>query len=222
MKTTLFLSTILFFIFSCASGFKTKRLVYSTQKLAIYELDRDELPNKKYIEGKIKHPYKISPKKLGDILGNIRFIKTTRINKYTDYIFHMDELNDNMDDIAQSLENFDEKKILVVVSIHDHLQSVISNFKRTSMLLWIDNEGLNLVFGDIQDDVSKDKGLNFYDWTQIGSISLEFKPDENQIITDNELFTYKKVKGYMHRKWLLFSLEDLNKYKLKERVDSFR
>jgi hypothetical protein len=222
MKTILYLSTILFFSISCASGFKTKRLVYSTQKLAIYELDRDELPNKKYIEGKIKHPYKISPKKLGDILGNIRFIKTTRINKYTDYIFHMDELNNNMDDIAQSLENFDEKKILVVVSIHDHLQSVISNFKRTSLLLWIDNEGLNIVFGDIQDDVSKDKGLNFYDWTQIGPISLEFKPDENQIITDSEFFTYKKVKGYMHRKWLLFSLEDLNKYKLKERVDTFR
>lgn len=222
MKTTIFLSTILLFIFSCASGFKTKRLVYSTQKLAIYELDRDELPNKKYIEGKIKHPYKISPKKLADILGNIQFIKTTRINKYTDYIFHMEELNNNMDDIAQSLENFDEKKILVVVSIHDHLQSVISNFKRTSLLLWIDNEGLNIVFGDIQDDVSKDKGLNFYDWTQIDPISLEFKPDENQIITENESFTYKKVKGYMHRKWLLFPLEDLNKYKLKERVDSFR
>jgi hypothetical protein len=127
-----------------------------------------------------------------------------------------------MDDIAQSLENFDEKKILVVVSIHDHLQSVISNFKRTSLLLWIDNEGMNVVFGDIQDDVSKDKGLNFYDWTQIEPISLEFKPDENQIITDNEIFSYKKVKGYMHRKWLIFSLDDLNKYKLKERVDTFK
>jgi len=81
---------------------------------------------------------------------------------------------------------------------------------------------MNVVFGDIQDDVSKDKGLNFYDWTQIEPISLEFKPDENQIITDNELFSYKKVKGYMHRKWLIFSLDDLNKYKLKERVDTFK
>jgi hypothetical protein len=115
--------------------------------------------------------------------------------------------------------NFDEKKVVVVVSIYDHLQSVISNFKRTSFLMWIDNEGLNIVFGDIQDDVSKDKGLNFYDWTQIDSISLEFKPDENQIITDNDLFTYKKVKGYYHRKWLIFPLKDLDKYKLKERVD---
>ena len=222
MKKSLILTLILLFQFSCASGFKTKRLVYSTQKLAIYELDRDEVPNKKYIEGKIKHPYRITPKKIGDILGNIKFIKTTRINKYTDYIFHTDELNNNMDDIAQSLENFDEKKILVVVSIHDHLQSVISNFKRTSLLLWIDNEGMNVVFGDIQDDVSKDKGLNFYDWTQIEPISLEFKPDENQIITDNEIFSYKNVKGYMHRKWLIFSLDDLNKYKLKERVDTFK
>ena len=85
--------------------------------------------------------------------------------------------------------------------------------------MWIDNEGLNVVFGDIQDDVSKDKGLNFYDWTQIDPISLEFKPDENQIISDNDLFTYKKVKGYYHRKWLIFPLKDLDKYRLKERVD---
>lgn len=219
IKLLLILSSFLFTI-SCASGFKTKRLVYSTQKLAIYELDRDELAKNNYIEGKLKHPYKLSAKKLSDILGNIRFIKTTRINKFQDNIFHMEELNNNMDDISQSLENFDEKKIIVVVSIHDHLQSVISNFKRTSFLLWIDKEGMNIVFGDIQDDVAKDKGLNFYDWTQIEPISLEFKPDENQIISDPDLFSYKKVKGYYHRKWLVFSLQELEKYKLKERVES--
>ena len=218
MKLLIFLYS-LFFTITCASGFKTKRLVYSTQKLAIYELDRDELPKNNYIEGKLKHPYKLSAKKLSDILGNIRFIKTTRINKFQDFVFHSEELNINMDDISQSLENFDEKKIIVVVSIHDHLQSVISNFKRTSFLLFIDKEGLNLVFGDIQDDVSKDKGLNFYDWTQIEPISLEYKPDENQILNDGDLFTYKKVKGYNHRKWLIFSLQDLDKYKLKERID---
>ncbi|NBU97924.1 MAG: hypothetical protein EBS19_06910 [Spirochaetia bacterium] len=219
MKNVILLSVILL-LSSCASGFKTKRLVYSTQKLAIYELDRDELTNNKLIDSKIKHPYKISAKKLIDIIGNVRFIKTTRINKYNDYVFHLDELNNSADDISQTLENFDEKKVVVVVSIYDHLQSVVSNFKRTSFLMWIDNEGLNLVFGDIQDDVSKDKGLNFYDWTQIDPISLEFKPDENQIITDNDIFTYKKVKGYYHRKWLIFPLKDLDKYKLKERVDS--
>jgi len=218
MKLLIFLYS-LFFTITCASGFKTKRLVYSTQKLAIYELDRDELPKNNYIEGKLKHPYKLSAKKLSDILGNIRFIKITRINKFQDFVFHSEELNINMDDISQSLENFDEKKIIVVVSIHDHLQSVISNFKRTSFLLFIDKEGLNLVFGDIQDDVSKDKGLNFYDWTQIEPISLEYKPDENQILNDGDLFTYKKVKGYNHRKWLIFSLQDLDKYKLKERID---
>lgn len=221
MKFILFLSVVTL-LSSCASGFKTKRLVYSTQKLAIYELDREELPKNNYIEGKLKHPYKITSKKLMDILGNIRFSKITRINKFQDYIFHYEELNNNTDDIAQSLENFDEKKVIVVVSIHDHLQSVVSNFKRTSFLLWVDKEGLNLVFGDIQDDVSKDKGLNFYDWTQIEPISLDFKPDENQILTENDLFTFKKVKGYNHRKWLIFSLQDLDKYKLKERSDIYK
>lgn len=218
MKKLLIL-LILGFVLSCASGFKTKRLVYSTQKLAIYELDKDELPNNKLIESKIKHPYKISAKKLADIIGNLRFTKITRINKFNDYIFHQEEMGNNLEDIVQSLENFDEKKIIVVISIYDHFKSVISNFKRTSFLLWIDGEGLNIVFGDIQDDVSKDKGLNFYDWTQIDPISLEFKPDENQIANDPDLFTYKKVKGYPHRKWLVFSLNNLDKYKMKERVE---
>ncbi|MCB1144416.1 MAG: hypothetical protein H7A24_17750 [Leptospiraceae bacterium] len=203
----------------CASGFKKKKLLIRDQRIAIYSLEKNQIRNNKYIEGKFIHPYTISAEKLTDIFGNLRFTKTTRINTFSDYIFHQEELGEGLEDVAQALENIDDTQVLVVLKITDHLKSVLSNFKRTTYFLWVDEFGLNIVFSEIQEDLAKEKGLNFYDWTQVDEIKLDFKPDENQIAKE-DYFTYKKVKGFNNRKWLIFSLEDLDRYRYKERAFS--
>ena len=100
----------------------------------------------------------------------------------------------------------------------DHTQSVISNNKRTTFLAWVDSQGLNLVLGEIQSDVPRDTATNFFEWTQVPQISLAILPDQNEIEQEkDQLFSFNKVKGYTSNKWLLFSLEDLAKYQLKDR-----
>jgi hypothetical protein len=204
---------------SCATGFKTKKLLTRDQGSAIYTIKKDQIPKNKYMDGKIIHPYKISTEKLSDILGNLKFSKTTKINTFNDYVFHKEQLFDSLEDLVQSMENIDDTQVLIVIKMYDHLKSVLSNFKRTTFYMWVDENGLNLVFSEIQEDVSKEKGINFYDWTQIEPINLEFLPDENRFFKDDN-FTYKKVKGFNNKKWLIFSLDDLNKYKFKERENN--
>ncbi len=202
------------FFFSCARGFRTKQLVYSTPSTAFYELERDQVPNKQLIEGKLIHPQKIEPAKITDIIGNLKFTKTTRINNFQGFIFHEKELSQLSEDISIALENLNDEKIMVVISQYDHMKSVISTYKRTSFYLWINEEGLNIVFGEIQGDVSREDSSNFYDWTQVESISLKQRPDENEITLEKDIFSFKKVKGFFNHKWLVFSMADLDKYKL--------
>ncbi len=213
----LILSLILFT--DCVTGFKTKKLLNATSKAAFYDLVVDELESEMgrtdLINGTISRPYEIDPDKLKNILGNIRFVKHTRVNKYEDYIFHDDELDTLAENLARALLNPPKTKkesIIVVISQFDHLQSVISNNKRTSFYAWAGQDGLNLVFGDIQYDVARDKARNFYDWTSVDPIPLTNRRDENEIRANKEVFKFKEIDGFENNKWLLFALDDLNKY----------
>lgn len=212
-----FIFIIIFIFFSCASGFRTKKLLHATTNSAFYELARKELSYNQFLEGKLRHPYKITSEKLKDILGNLEFVKNTRINQYSDYVFHATELDKFTIDLALTLEKLKDTHVGVVIIQHDTERSVISYPKRTSFLIFINEEGLNIVFGDIQQMVSREISYNFFDWTQISPIGLKENPDENEIILVEELFQFKKVKGYYNRKWLVFSLNDLDKYKFQPR-----
>lgn len=202
------------FLISCARGFRTKQLVYSTPSTAFYELERDQVPNKQLIEGKLIHPQKIEPEKIADIIGNLKFTKSTRINTFDGFIFHEKELPQLSEDISLALENLNDKKIMIVISQYDHMKSVVSTYKRTSFYLWINAEGLNIVFGDVQGDLAREDSSNFFDWNQIEPITLKQRPDENEITLDKEIFSFKKINGFYNHKWLVFSLEDMEKYKL--------
>ncbi|MDX1961067.1 MAG: hypothetical protein SFU98_21030 [Leptospiraceae bacterium] len=198
-------------IISCAGEFRSKRLIFSTANSAFYKLERDETPDKELLKNTFGHPYKISAEKLIGILGEIKFTKSTRINQIRDYVFHAKELDSLCPDLVQVFENIDRKHLAVVISQYDHTQSVISNKKRTSFYIWIDDAGMNLVFGDIQNEVSREDSINFYDWTRIQPIQLTIKADQNEI-QESSSYSFKKVKGFFNRKWLIFSLADLSKY----------
>ncbi|MBK6607023.1 MAG: hypothetical protein IPG24_16495 [Leptospiraceae bacterium] len=216
-KKIFFLSLTLL-LSHCASFYQTKHLVYSTRNSAFYRMPKDEIKNKEFIQEKFTHPYSIQPEKLVDMLGNLRFKKYTRIGSLQDFVFHLNELTTLSVDLKQVLENMKSEDCVMGISMFDHTQSVISNNKRTSFLLWIDSKGLNLVLGEIQSDVPRDTAKNFFEWTQVPQVALSITPDENEIEQEKEqLFTFNKVNGYTNKKWLIFPLKDLNQYQLKDR-----
>lgn len=205
-------------LLQCASFYQSKQLVYSTRNSAFYKMPKDEIKNKELIKEKFKHPYKFEPDKLINMFGNLRFKKYTRIGNLQDYVFHLNELSTLAVDLAQVFENIKPEECVMGITMFDHTQSVISNNKRTTFLAWVDSQGLNLVLGEIQSDVPRDTATNFFEWTQVPQISLAILPDQNEIEQEkDQLFSFNKVKGYTSNKWLLFSLDDLSKYQLKDR-----
>lgn len=219
ISNRIFLSIILVTVFwQCSAFYQTKQLVYSTRNSAFYKLAKDEVKNYELIKDKFIHPYNFQPEKLTDILGNLRFKKYTRIGSLQDFIFHLNELSTLSADLKQVFDNLKPNDCIMVVSMFDHTQSVISNNKRTSFLMWVDAQGLNLVLGEIQSDVARDTSANFFEWTQVPQIPLAVTADDNEIEQESDqLFVFKKVKGYANKKWLIFPLDDLSKYQLKDR-----
>jgi hypothetical protein len=175
-----------------------------------------KLKTKNSFRKKFTHPYSIQPEKLVDMLGNLRFKKYTRIGSLQDFVFHLNELTTLSVDLKQVLENMKSEDCVMGISMFDHTQSVISNNKRTSFLLWIDSKGLNLVFGEIQSDVPRDTAKNFFEWTQVPQVALSITPDENEIEQEKEqLFAFNKVNGYTNKKMVDLSFERLKSISIK-------
>ncbi len=213
-----FFLPVLLLLSHCASFYQTKHLVYSTRNSAFYRVPKDEIKNKEFIQEKFTHPYTFQAEKLADILGNLRFRKYTRIGSLQDFVFHLNELSTLTVDLKQVFENLKSEDCIMGISMFDQTQSVISNNKRTTFLMWIDSKGLNLVLGEIQSDVPRDTARNFFEWTQVSQVSLAIIPDENEIEQEKDQpFVFNKVNGYANKKWLIFPLKDLNQYQLKDR-----
>lgn len=213
---------LLVFSFLECSFYQTRKGAYATKSSAFYKIERGEFERdeRKILAASFKHPVKFEQSKLQDILGNIKFKKSTRIIELRDYVFHLNELETLTRDLKQVLDNTKSDEVIQVISMYDHTQSVISGYKRTSFLIWVDELGLNVLFGQIQKEVSRDDSKNFFDWTQIPQIYLRISAslDENEIEEEKESsFSFAKIDGFNNRKWLIFSLRDLDKYKLKER-----
>lgn len=215
---TIFLFLLVFMFLQCSSFYQSKQLVFSTRSSAFYKLPKDEVKNKELIKEKFKHPHNIDSDKLIDMLGNLRFKKFTRIGNLQDFVFHLNELSTLAVDLKQVFENIKSEECVMGISMFDHTQSVISNNKRTTFLAWVDSKGFNLVLGEIQSDVPRDTATNFFEWTQVPQIPLSIQPDQNEIEQEkDQIFTFKKVNGYSNNKWLVFPLDDLSKYQLKDR-----
>lgn len=218
LSKKLFFLPFLILFKQCSSFYQTKKLVYSTRNSAFYKLHKDEIKNKDLIKEKMIHPYTFEVDKITDMLGNIRFKKYTRIGSLQDFVFHLNELSTFSSNLKQVFENLKPDECIMAISMFDHTQSVISNNKRTTLLAWVDLQGLNIVFGQIQTDVPRDTATNFFEWTLVPQIPLAILPDENEIEQEkNQVFVFNKVNGYFNNKWLIFPLTDLSKYQLKDR-----
>ncbi|MBE7411713.1 MAG: hypothetical protein L6Q54_04800 [Leptospiraceae bacterium] len=205
-------------LFRCSTGFDSRKLVYNTSDSAYYLLEKDQFPNKKLVSGAFLHPFTMDESKIMDILGNLKVKKKNSFGETSIYIFSLGELKLISRDLSQLFGNLKEKEGAVFISKFDDIKSVLSTYKRTTGLIWVDSNGLNLLFGEIKSALPRDY-KSFFDWTNIRPISMNVVADENEIEEDS-FFQFNTVSGFKNRKWLIFKLDDLSKYKFQERLET--
>ncbi len=199
------------FLANCASGIGSRKLLHRDFKSGFYSLDIENLNSKDrdLIKTPLKHPNKsIQPQEIQAALGNLRFKKESSVGNMIYYVFAKEELDDLIQNTIISLSKIHDDQLLVVVSKFNDLKSVVSRENRTTLFVFVNEDGLNLVFGEIHQDMIGIETENYYEWSVIQEIQLRNNYVPLRILPSSD-FNFAKIKGYENRMWLQFPLESL-------------
>jgi hypothetical protein len=206
---------IINFVLYCSSGFYKKERIFLTDNIAIYLLDEKDYPEDKEIQKYLK-PVKKFPadslEKIKFVLSNLEVEKESFFSKDVYplvYPLQLEQIQIILNDIIPSIP---EGKRILIVQKFDPFRTVLSKEKRTTMLIWYDEDGYNIAFGEIHEDLLPDNFSTKSDWLDIFPVSLK-QGNPKQKIIKKDFIDYKKIGDFTHYSWILFSEETLQAYK---------
>jgi hypothetical protein len=190
---------------ACA-GFSSMERVALYQNLALYRLDAERYPSEERIRKEIPSIRafpQLAPMRIIDLLGNIEYRKNTVFGTKTRRIFYPEELAEAAPRISEALLHLKDRYRLVIVSRYDPDHSVLSRMERVTAILWMDEAGLNIVFGEIRTEIPYDDYLSGEDeWMRIQPVSLNRAYYDLSIISSDS-FTKKIISGRTHETWIV-------------------
>ncbi len=205
-------------LFDCSSGVKSRDLLYRNNDFATYSVKRENitLKSESRLPKTFSHPVEVSEEKLLDLLGNLKYRRESSYGNLNLYVFEEEEIKEFAGDLADALQKVKPNEILLVISKFNPLKSVVSHYVRTGFYIWSTENSIEIVFGEIQQEIEFHEQGNYYDWSRIPEISFDNTADSNYVIP-NSSFTFKQVEGFKNRRWIVFNKSDLNRVKFEKR-----
>ncbi len=211
-----FVILVINFIVFCSSGFYKKERIYLSQNIAIYFLNEEEYPDDKNIK-KYLTPIKSFPATFYDDLKTaVSKLDVEKEGFFTKDIYPLlypQQLEQILTLLNDIIPNMPQKKRILVVQKYDPFRTVLSKDKRTTFLLWYDEDGYNLVFGEVHEDLIPDSFTSESNWLEIFPVSLKNHNPRNKILKQ-DFFDYKIVGDFTHYTWIVFSQEKIANLKL--------
>ncbi|MCG6142995.1 LA_1326/LA_4305 family lipoprotein [Leptospira bandrabouensis] len=203
---------------SCATGVKSRSLLFRSNEFAIYTVARDKISIKSEtaVAKTFAHPVEITEEKVLDLLGNIRFREESSYGDVNQYVFEEKEIKEFALDLVDGLQKLKPDQILLVISKYNPVRSVVSHYSRTGFYIWSTDTSIEILFGELQKEISYDEQGNYFDWSNIPDIPFEHFPTSTYIL-QGPGFSFKKVSGFRNKHWLVFDKADLAKLKFEKR-----
>ncbi|MCT8333182.1 hypothetical protein NUH30_05820 [Leptospira sp. 85282-16] len=203
---------------SCATGVKSRSLLFRSNEFAIYTVARDKinLKSESSVAKTFAHPVEITEDKVLDLLGNIRFREESSYGDVNQYVFEEKEIKEFALDLVDGLQKLKPDQILLVISKYNPVRSVVSHYSRTGFYIWSTDTSIEILFGELQKEISYDEQGNYFDWSNIPDIPFEHFPTSTYIL-QGQGFSFKKVSGFRNKHWLVFDKADLAKLKFEKR-----
>ncbi|MBI3395677.1 MAG: SHOCT domain-containing protein [Spirochaetia bacterium] len=194
----------------CSSAFVSMEQVFADSNLALFRIPADAYPTAPDLKNVVGQPADmpaLSPEKVIDLLGNLRFLRMTLWSKTERRIFLDEELRWIAPKIARTLPTVGKNR-LVIVSRFDPDRSVLSRMERVTLLMWADSEGINVVFGELRQEIPHNDFLEYDRWTDILPISLR-RAYPDLTVLPSEGYQLKIVNGQEHTTWVVIKPSDL-------------
>ncbi|MDH5654594.1 MAG: SHOCT domain-containing protein [Spirochaetia bacterium] len=189
---------------SCRSKFNRLEYLNEYENLAIYRIKADDFPSKKSLKEQISPPKVfplLTPEQIIDFLGNFEFIRNSFWGNLKRRVFYEEELKYMAPYISHQLSNLGDQYRLVIVSRFDPDQSVLSRMERVSAVIWLDEDGLNVVFGEIRTEIPDNDYFSYDEsWKEVYPVSLR-RSFYDLSLVDAEYFQKKFINGRYHQTW---------------------
>ena len=143
-----------------------------------------------------------------DALGNLEYKRQSAWGETHSRVFDAEELELIAPPIVEAMANTGPEYRLVVVTRFDRDKSVLSRMERNTLMMWTDEDGLNINFGEIREEIPDNDFQSESDWTEILPVSFE-RAFPDLALVDEEFFELKQVGGFTHRTWAVIKVGDL-------------
>ncbi len=196
-------------IASC-TAFYTKEPVLYRKNVAVYRVPAADYPGGEIgdaLTGVQPFP-KLKASQLIDALGNLEYKRQSAWGETHARVFYDEELRLIAPSIAEAMANTGPEFRLIVVTRFDHDKSVLSRMERNSLVLWTDDAGLNVNFGEIREEIPNNDFRVDNDWTEVLPVSFARAYPDLELVPQ-DFFQLKQVGGYTHRTWAVIPVEDL-------------
>ncbi|MBX7057032.1 MAG: hypothetical protein K1X75_03125 [Leptospirales bacterium] len=193
----------------CAPFSSREALVYR-KNFASYRLFEEDYPDTD-LQSKIGPTQALPPidaAQLHALLSGLRYRRQLAWSVAEGPIFQDRELEYLSPYLLESLQLLPAGYRLLFTSRYDADRSVSSREYRTTAMLWQDQSGLNLIFGEIHEAIPGGQSLNSAEWTDVSPISFHRAFPDLEILSASS-FQFKSVDGRNHRTWLVFGAPSL-------------
>ena len=196
---------------SCMSGFYSRENQFLDNFFAIYTIDASDYPDddvmRTYLGTQQAFP-ELNTGDLVQILGGLKFKKESLWGDSVRPVFYPAEVERFAGQLVRTMKAAGPDKRILLISRFDPDESVLSRMERTSVVIWNDSNGLNLLFGDIKDPVPYDDFLTDDNWTEVLPISFR-KAYPDLSLIGSSAFEFKKVGEYDHETWAVIGSESM-------------
>ncbi|MCR9143846.1 MAG: SHOCT domain-containing protein [bacterium] len=197
-------------VLATCTAFYTKEPILYRKNVAVYRVPAADYPGGGIGDTlSVVQPFpKLKAHELINAIGNLEYKRQSAWGETHSRVFYNEELRLIAPVIVEAMANTGPEYRLVIVTRYDRDKSVLSRMERNSMVIWTDDEGLNLTFGEIREEIPNNDFRIDGDWTETLPISFARAYPDLELVPQ-EYFQLKQVGGYTHRTWAVIDLRDL-------------
>ena len=202
---------LLLILASCSTAFTRMDRLVETNDLVLYSLPEESYPGDEELLRElppVEHFPELSEDAYRALLGNLVYEKSIIWGNTRRRVFYEEEMDRMIPILQRAVRNLPPGNRLVVISRFDPDRSVLSRMERVSFVLWKDIYGINLVFGDLREEIPHNDPLAEDDWRSIHPISFSDAPYGVRLLPPDQ-GSLKIILNREHRSWVVFPAEVL-------------
>ena len=203
-------SALVLLVLSCSSAFNKRQSLYVGDHEAFYRLKSASYPSE---EIRAQLPKQtafpdLDEDSIARLLATLKYRKAGLFGDTNRRIFYNEQLPEIAHRFKESQARLDETQRMVLIVTHDPDNSVLSHLERTTLVYWADEAGLNIVLGEIRQDIPHNDMLERQDWTSVLPVSMKHSYSDLRLI-DSPHYQLKQINGSTHATWAVFPMDQL-------------